>query len=182
MPTPIGHALAGLVVSSFSIRRSGPTVSPLRAGVLVFCAVAPDLDLLLRLVDGANHHRGASHSLGMAALAGLAGSLLGRFAAGMPSGLAISAAWASHVLLDYLGLDTSPPAGEMALWPLSTDFYISPVALFYDVRRAFSLGALSHNAIAAAIELVVMLPILAMCWRYRGGGGVEKSGEQRSGS
>ena len=53
----------------------------------------------------------------------------------------------------------------MALWPLSTDFYVSPIAVFYDVRRAFSLAAISHNAVAVAIELTVLVPIAMICWR-----------------
>ena len=106
-------------------------------------------------------------SLAAALLIGLVALVLRRTGADLPGAGWMSAAWASHVLLDYLGLDTSPPSGETALWPLSTRFYVSPVAVFYDVRRAFTPPAIEHNAIAVAIELVVLVPIALLCWRRR---------------
>ena len=133
--------------------------------MLVFCAMAPDLDLVLRLFDGVNHHRGASHSFGAAVAVGLLAMSLARLGFSMPSAATMSAAWASHVVLDYLGLDTSPPAGEMALWPFSQAFYISPVPIFLDVPRALTLAAVKHNALAVLIEVVILLPIAALCWR-----------------
>jgi inner membrane protein len=137
------------------------------AAVLAFCAAAPDLDLILRVFDGANHHRGASHSLAAAIIAGLCGEALRRRGAALPSGWAISWAWATHVLMDYLGVDTSPPFGEMALWPFSNGYFISPVSVFYDIPRSFSAAAIRHNAIAVAFELLVMVPIVALGWRIR---------------
>ena len=167
MPTPIGHALAGIAVAGVA---GFPAVSRRHIAILAFCAAAPDLDLVLRLVDGQNHHRGASHSLGAGVLAGVLAFFLRRFGLDLPGAFSVGAAWASHVLLDFLGLDTSPPSGEMALWPLSADFYISPIAVFYDVRRAFSPPAIAHNAIAVAIELTVLVPIALICWRDRSKG------------
>jgi inner membrane protein len=164
MPTPIGHALAGLAVAGlFRPRNAAPPAS--HVAVMVFCAVAPDLDLALRFVDGVNHHRGATHSIAAAGLAGGAAFVLGRLGPGMlPGGLAVAAAWVSHVVLDYLGVDSSPPSGEMALWPFSDGFFVSPVALFYDVRRSFSAPAIQHNLIAVAAELLVMAPIVMLAW------------------
>ena len=163
MPTPIGHALAGLAVAGAS-RKAGDRIPASHVAILMFCAVAPDLDLALRLLDGVNHHRGPSHSLGAAVLAGMAGLLVRRLGADLPSAWAISSAWASHVLLDYLGLDTSPPIGEMALWPVSGAFFASPVSVFYDIPRSFSGWAIRHNALAVAIELAVLAPLTLICW------------------
>ena len=163
MPTPIGHALAGLAVAGVS--RSARQPANAHLGVLVFCATAPDLDLLLRFVDGANHHRGPSHSLGAALLLVLAGYLLRSIRLPVPHPWAMGAAWVSHVLLDYLGLDTTPPIGEMALWPLSRDFFASPVPVFYDVPRAFTAAAIRHNALAVMIELLILGPVVALIWR-----------------
>jgi inner membrane protein len=164
MPTPIGHALAGLAVAGIG----GGTRLPRRdTAVLVLCACAPDLDLILRLVDGVNHHRGATHSLAAAAFAGLMAHLLGRLGARIPSPWLVGAAWASHVVLDYLGLDTSPPAGEMALWPFSEAFFISPVSLFYDIPRSFTPAAIRHNLMAVTFEVMVLGPLAWFCWRTR---------------
>jgi membrane-bound metal-dependent hydrolase YbcI (DUF457 family) len=165
MPTPIGHALAGLAVAGVS--GGGHRMANSHLGVLVFCATAPDLDLVLRLIDGVNHHRGASHSFGAAVLVGIAGFLLRRFGVPLPSGWLMGAAWASHVVLDYFGLDTSPPIGEMALWPFSSGFFASPISVFYDVPRSLTAVAMRHNAVAVVIELVVLVPMVAVCRRFQ---------------
>jgi len=162
MPTPIGHALAGLAVAGAG-RASG--VSGRQAAILAFCAAAPDLDLLLRLVDGVNHHRGPSHSFAAAVLVGLTTLLLRRTGLGLPGAALMGAAWASHVVLDYFGLDTSPPVGEMALWPFSEGFFASPVPVFYDIPRSFSAAAIRHNLIAVAVEVAIVAPLAWLCWR-----------------
>jgi len=162
MPTPIGHALAGLAVAGYG-RKSDSSAR--HVAILAFCAAAPDLDLILRLVDGLSHHRGASHSFGAALLAGVAAFLLRRAGVDLPSSGLVSAAWGSHVALDYLGLDTSPPFGEMALWPVSSAFYVSPVSLFYDIPRSFAAEAIRHNLIAVLIEVVVLAPLAVLSWR-----------------
>ncbi len=174
MPTPIGHVLGGLAVAGLA-RRVAPLTSS-QVGVLALVAAAPDLDLVLRFIDGVNHHRGASHSLAAAVIAGLAVFALRRMGfPQLPSGPAASAAWLSHVVLDYLGLDTSPPVGEMALWPFSADFYSSPIPLFLDVPRAFTAAAMRHNALAVLIEIVILVPVLALCWRRTSHGRPEGS-------
>ena len=162
MPTPIGHALAGIAIAAMP-RAAQPKAAHVAA--LAFFAAAPDLDLVLRLADGMNHHRGPSHSFAAAAIASVMGFVLRRFGADLPSGGLIGAAWGSHVALDYFGLDTSPPIGEMALWPFSNRFFASSVSVFYDVPRSFVLEAIMHNALAVAIELVILGPVAWLCWR-----------------
>ena len=164
MPTPIGHALAGLAVAGIATR--GDASVP-RTSVLVFCAVAPDLDLVLRFVDGMNHHRGPSHSVTAAVLVGVLGLVLARGRPWKRLAPWAAAAWLSHVVLDYLGVDTSPPRGEMALWPFSDAFFASPIPLFYDVPRAFDLASIRHNLTAVAIEIAILGPIGAFSWRGR---------------
>ena len=75
-------------------------------------AIAPDFDLL------AFNHRGESHSIGAAMLAGALAWLLTR----SPRwGAAVALAWGSHLLLDWLSNDTRPPLGIMALWPFNRE-------------------------------------------------------------
>ena len=164
MPTPIGHALAGVAVAGIG---RGLAIPPRHVAILALCAAAPDLDLALRLFDGVNHHRGASHSLAAALIVGFAAFLLRKTGFDLPSAASMGGAWASHVALDYLGLDTSPPSGEMALWPLSMGFYASPVPIFYDIPRSFSLGAIRHNLLAVAIEIAILGPVAFLCWSRR---------------
>ena len=147
MPSPVGHALGGIAAGRPFIGRSRRALWALAA-----LGAAADLDLLV----GA--HRGVSHSIGAAIITGLVMFAVTRSARW---GLAAAAAWGSHVLLDWLGADSWPPIGIPALWPFSDAYYRSPVAIFPSVSRQYWLGwrFVSFNALALAVELLVLLPI-----------------------
>jgi membrane-bound metal-dependent hydrolase YbcI (DUF457 family) len=167
MPSPIGHALAGLALER--LHASGaPTRG--RAVLAAAAAVLPDLDLALRYVDGRNHHRAASHSLGAALLVGVLVWACRRVS-GRPGALAwgslAAAAWLSHVLLDWLGRDTNPPLGLMALWPLSDGWFQSPWPIFLDIGRTLDLHTIGSNALAAAWEVLLLAPLLWLAARSR---------------
>jgi membrane-bound metal-dependent hydrolase YbcI (DUF457 family) len=141
-----------------------------RAAVVVGAALAPDVDLLFRFVDGRNHHNNETHSLGVALLAGLAGALafpLLKFARPKALALATSLGWASHTLLDYLNRDTSPPIGLMALWPWSDAHYKFPWPLFMDIGRTLDGTTLRHNLVAVAWEALLLVPLLGSALLYR---------------
>src|SRR5688500_5993248 len=116
MPSPLGHALGGLAAGGLV----GGWGTPLhrqeirQAALFAAAGMAADLDFLF------GGHRGPTHGIGAAGLAGLLAYLVtrrGRFAA------SIAAAYASHTLLDWLGSDAAPPLGLMALWPFSREYY-----------------------------------------------------------
>src|SRR5688572_10631819 len=136
MATPIGHSLAGLVGVAAAPSRHVPPLLLLA----VVMANAPDLDFIPGLVVGrpALYHQGATHSLGGAAIASLAGALvLGRF--GVPFGAAFRVAviaYSSHLALDLVGPDRRPPYGIPLFWPLSDAHFISPVPLLPGVHHA----------------------------------------------
>ena len=74
--------------------------------------------------------------------------------------LALGLSYGSHVLLDWLATDTSPPIGIMALWPFSSGFYLSPVTLFMGISRKYWLAAAwTQNAASVAWELLVVVPL-----------------------
>lgn len=173
MPSPLGHAIAGVTVAWVAdslhpgAARGAPDAE--RDGhtwrVSLWCALAavvPDLDLLV------GSHRTYSHSLGAVILAGLvAWAVAGRMK--MPAvrtGIVVGAAYGSHLLLDWLGRDTLTNAGLMALWPLTSAFYMSGMDLFLDVSRRywrpeeFILG----NARTALRELLLLLPLAGVAW------------------
>ena len=80
--------------------------------------IAPDLDLIV----GA--HRGPTHSVGAVVLVALATwFVVGRQARRGRWTIACAAAYGSHLLLDWFGLDTSAPFGIPALWPLSSAYF-----------------------------------------------------------
>lgn len=80
----------------------------------------------------------------------------------------VAAAWASHVMLDWLGEDTSAPFGVMALWPFSREHFMSPVAVMPAITRRYWLpGFWMQNFRALLFELAVLLPVLAAVWIAR---------------
>lgn len=171
MPSPVGHAIAGLTVHIATASTEAELLSPRRIGAIVFASLAADVDLLFKLFDGINHHQQETHGIGFAALVALASAAalkLSRRPRPMALGKALGIAWLSHVLLDYLNRDTNPPIGLMALWPWSREFYKFPWPIFLDVGRALSWETLRNNVLAAAWEAVVLLPLLSLAWRLRG--------------
>jgi inner membrane protein len=169
MPSPLGHAIAGLVVHVVASRPKDLLDWP-RATLIAGAALCPDLDLLLRWVDGRNHHGGAMHGVGFAALvAGAAAAFA--FARRWPRpgmlGLAVGLAWSSHILLDYLNVDTHPPIGILALWPFSGAYYKFPWPIFLDIGRTLEWRTVLHNALAAAWEAALLGPLLVWAWRSR---------------
>ncbi|MEO6214161.1 MAG: metal-dependent hydrolase [Vicinamibacterales bacterium] len=162
MPSPLGHALGGAIVGSLVARRPG-------WAVLAVCAAAaalPDVDILLPM-----RHRGATHSV-TAALVGFGAALLLLAVKGVKAdrvrlASAVGLAVLSHVLLDWLGEDSSTPRGVMALWPFSIAYYVSDLNVFAAVdRRYWSPGFLRRNTIALARELGILIPL---AWLARKG-------------
>jgi membrane-bound metal-dependent hydrolase YbcI (DUF457 family) len=166
MPTPIGHALGGLIVGLVF----EPAVAPrpihpsylTHPGYLTCAAVAaclPDLDFLW------GRHNMETHSVGFAVLIALA-----VFAWRRDARLALVCFLAveSHVLLDWLGSDDSPPLGVMAWWPFSSRFYFGDLFVFDAISRRYWLpGFVRHNVVAILRELGILLPIAGALWIWR---------------
>jgi len=124
--------------------------------VFAVAGMAADVDL----VFGA--HSGPTHSLGAAVLVGAIAAVVSR--RGRLS-IAIAAAYATHTLLDWLGSDSSPPIGIMALWPFSRAYYESPLHVFMAISRRYWLAEFwRQNLAALARELVIVGPIAAAVW------------------
>ena len=121
---------------------------------VVAAAVAPDLDFAW------GRHNQETHSIAAAVAAGLvvlAWKRNARLAA------AVTLAWLSHVLFDWLGSDTTPPLGVMALWPFSMEYYVSNAFFFEAISRRYWLDNFySHNAWAVAREILILGPPLAI--------------------
>ena len=170
MPSPVGHALGGLIagwlvgwVSRSAAARSRALSRPPWREVALFAglAVAPDLDLLAGAHSTYSHSVGAVIAVGLTALAVTRGTrpLLA---------LACAAAWGSHLLLDWLGSDTTPPLGIMALWPFTREFYQSPVGAFNAISRRYWLPDFyTYNTIAVLRELIILGPLAWLTWRLR---------------
>lgn len=162
MPSPVGHALGGLVaafvVNSFA-RRPRLTLPILAASAAL--SVAPDLDLL------AFSHRTYTHSIGAVALVGVASWLFlrARHSNAAAAGV-LTAAYASHLVLDLLSKDTARPSGLTALWPFTARYYKSGLDLFGEISRRYWLPEefVLGNLRAASWELAVLAPLLILAW------------------
>jgi hypothetical protein len=130
----------------------------------VLCAVAavlPDVDFLW------GRHSMETHSIGAAVMAGLA-VLAWTRGRGRRLALLVTLAWASHVLFDWLGSDTTPPLGVMALWPLTSEFYFAHAYVFEAIsRRTYRPDFWRHNLYAVATELMMLGPVAGAAWALR---------------
>jgi membrane-bound metal-dependent hydrolase YbcI (DUF457 family) len=163
MPTPAAHALGGLAAAFLvdSIRRR-PMLSPALLAASAAAAMAPDLDLL------AGSHRTYTHSLGAVFIVGLASWVIarGRVPSAVRAALIVMAAYGSHLVLDWMGKDTSIPPGFTALWPFSSDYYVSGWNLFGEISRRYWLPQefVLGNLRALSWELAVLTPLLVVAW------------------
>ena len=166
MPTPIAHALGGVTagclvgISAALVTRGRAAEAPLpriegrRAiAVLAFLGMLPDADFLLGM------HRSVTHSIGAMLIAAAFGSASVREGR-LLAAASVAAAYGSHVLLDWLGTDPSPPHGIMAWWPWTEEFYLSDARLFMRVCREYWLAdCWRNNILALGRELLVLVPV-----------------------
>lgn len=163
MPSPIGHALGGMACgwliggrSSMS-RKKSPWADAAVFGILGALA---DIDFAF------GTHSTYSHSVGACAVVGITALIWLRGHATLA--LAATAAYASHLVLDWLGNDGTPPIGITALWPFTNEFYQSDLHWFMAIRRRYWLSNFwSHNVQALAWEIVLLGPLAALIWWTR---------------
>jgi membrane-bound metal-dependent hydrolase YbcI (DUF457 family) len=176
MPSPVGHALAGVAAAwlaggrlpcglhgtrfrPFS-RKATPSlhVAGQTAEIVLFgaAAIAPDLDLLF------GTHSTYSHSVGAVLIVGaLTVAIVG--ARHWRVALGVAVAWGSHILLDCAGSDTSPPIGIMALWPFDGGYYQSSLLIFDVISRRYWLPDqfILGNLRATFKEIAILTPVFA---------------------
>jgi membrane-bound metal-dependent hydrolase YbcI (DUF457 family) len=164
MPSPVGHALGGFAIGWLAARSSRLERPLLAAVVFAGLGTLPDVDVL---VEGT--HRLYTHSVAAVGLVALlaAASLRAagpRFSAPSdrwPLILAAAAAYASHLLLDWLGDDRSVPIGIRALWPFTDAYLQSDARWFPPVERRYWLpGFWTANLRAIGWELLVLSPVV----------------------
>jgi membrane-bound metal-dependent hydrolase YbcI (DUF457 family) len=179
MPSPIGHAIAGLAVAwgadlypGDRAWRFSPSTNWYRrvgGGLTIACAVlaaAPDLDLFF-----GRFHRTVTHSLLSVAVVALVAGLIGARARLPVTRVVVmcACAWGSHVLLDWLGADQSVPRGIQLLWPFDGRWFISGWDVFpgSERRNLFSPATMRMNVRAITQELVILAPIVVVLWLVR---------------
>jgi inner membrane protein len=150
----------------------------------VVIANLPDLDVVpvLLLSDVPSFHRQWTHSLVAATGFGLLLGALARWwnGNGVFYGVWGGAVYLSHIVLDLLLDDPSPPHGVQLLWPFSYSYYISPLTPFTSFSYGHpELGIITifwrpHNVATMVREVFLMLPWVALAaytgrrlWRNR---------------
>ena len=177
MPTPLGHALAGVATgwSVAGVARENRRALVTQAAILASLAMAADLDLLV----GA--HSGPTHSVGAAAIAG-ALAAWARWPIARTRGtifIAAFLAWATHPLMDSLSPDATAPFGVMAFWPFTTHYYLTGLSVFMSIwRYPVSARAITHDILAIAREILLLAPITYVAWKV---GKSTEVGKSRSG-
>lgn len=180
MATPIGHALAGYAIYSFSsVSQERKWVQP--ALMCAVMAMAPDFDFLPGFLVGspALYHQELTHSVGFALMVGLLTTWLIR----LPQTSFFATfniyfiSYSSHLFIDFFGPDGRIPYGVPLLWPISHDYFISPVPVFLGMHHAAStysstsewvLGIFSlYNLPAIALEIAIVTPFVLLGIQYR---------------
>lgn len=181
MPTPIGHSLLATAIFS-GVNRKKFALNWFDYLVCLFIGIFPDLDFLPGWILGtpSRFHHQFTHSLVFGIIIGTsAGLFVGwlkkrswwRYA------ILFTATYFSHLLADFLGVDTRFPYGEQLFWPFWQGYVLSPVPIFLDVYRSsessdFIISLFNyHNLKAVGIELLIGIPILILVYfknAYRG--------------
>ncbi|MBN1352388.1 metal-dependent hydrolase [candidate division KSB1 bacterium] len=175
MPTPIGHSLMGAACYA-GLKNKQFKWSAF--WLFLILANLPDIDYLPGILIGAPNrfHHGITHSLGFSVLAGIIAGLLAKFALNLKF---LRAFWVctavvfSHVILDYLCVDTSLPYGVPLLYPFSEESVLSPILIFSDVykgatNRSFLAGlAEAHNWRTVMGEILILAPIWGAVSLYK---------------
>jgi membrane-bound metal-dependent hydrolase YbcI (DUF457 family) len=188
MPSPLGHLLCGVAIGWCGDRFSRPAHGPSPAVVspwsrfaltCALLAALPDLDLLYPAIAslwkgpgaaaGAYVHRQVTHSVGATILVMIIAATVTGWVtrrAAIRTALVCGLAYGSHIVMDWMGFDRSPPRGIRALWPFSDAWFISDWDLFAATERRdlFSGPSLLTNLRAAAQEIAVMGPFAAAAW------------------
>lgn len=172
MPTPVGHALGGVAVYLAARNKASLQGGLAFASACLATSLLPDLDFAIGPFAGRSYHHYFSHSLGFAALFAVAAYLLARAAARaqpLRDAAILLAVYLSHIFLDLLAKDTSPPFGVQLFWPFSDTFIISPLLIFDDIWRGTLTKLFGpHNWWSVAREVAVLGPVcLAVRWRRR---------------
>ncbi len=187
MPTPVGHALAGLATAWFSsLRRSRDAGPPQRRGPSArFWPHVPWPPRRPTSTSSSTRIARTRHSIGASLICGAVAWGVARRQrsrswtpetpavratvvgySGAAVGLTLGLAYATHVLLDWLGKDTAPPFGLMALWPFSSRYFVSGIDLFTEISRRYWLPRefIYGNLRSVGRELVILGPIAAAAW------------------
>lgn len=186
----LAHATAGYLAYEF-LRPPGAHRPLMLAGAVALANV-PDLDFVpgLLLGDPSAFHRGVTHTLaGVLIATTIAAAIIPRLqslrAAPLPRGgwtTFVFVALASHLLVDVVSVDTTPPCGAAILWPFSDHLFYAPFTGLGDLpldresRLGFVRSLVAAPALLAwARELALLVATVALVHVVRGATAVQRT-------
>jgi len=179
MSSPIGHSLAGLIISSWREKSFKPGNFRILA-LYVFIANAPDLDFIPGTIMGKPnlYHHGISHSIGAAIFFGLVLAILINRISGKRfwrEFIFMFSLYASHLFLDLISYDGRPPFGIPLFWPFSERYFMIPILppvkhsrLDHASIAQFLTDVFSvHNLYVISLEVMLTVPFaLLLIWLF----------------
>ena len=143
--------------------------------ISVAMAELPDIDFLFGFLTNEpnKYHHGFTHSFMFVIVIGLLVAVVTSWRNRSQFGrhaLLFTGAGISHIVLDSLAKDTTPPYGAPIFWPFTDKFYISPVIVFSDMHRAsdsarfFPSMFTLHNLMTVTREVLILLPLIVLIY------------------
>lgn len=176
MPTSVGHAFAGVLINEISDFNPGHSFWK-SLWMAILLANLADLDFIPGILSGNpnKYHHAYTHSLGATLLVGGFFSLyyLFKYKQFKKPFIYSTGLYASHLILDFLTLDSSAPYGIPLFWPLSDRYYTSPVILFTDIHKASNTTAffkslfVAHNGWAIFRECLILGPVILLFYTIK---------------
>ncbi|MCG8606964.1 metal-dependent hydrolase [bacterium] len=173
MPLPFGHSFMGYALYEAAECKEKRLDWRL-ISLFVFVANAPDLDFIPGFFVGdpnRYHHHYLSHSLGFAIFVGAAVAAVLAFRGERPfwrNTIILTLVCFSHMILDFFTADTSQPYGLPIFWPLTGEYFYSPISIFMSVHKGGAnlefLRSLFvwHNFWVILWEIVVLAAAVAL--------------------
>jgi inner membrane protein len=166
MPSPILHSVAGYALSRLPLAKQqlpGQLSSiPIAALYGIFISDMPDLDFIPQILTGLRFHRGPSHTLIAAILVSALLALIvcqikrsSRYRELFTLTLIF---YSVHLLMDFFTVGGN---GMRLLWPLSEQFFISPISLFPRVDHPRGLWD-AYHLIFISVELLYAMVLLGV--------------------
>lgn len=158
MSSPVGHSLAGYLLYYFRVKGGSPKRDILLFSTALFVANFPDLDFLPGFIIGQpnRYHHGISHSFGVALLV----SLLAAWGINLLKKQSIAknflfflSVYSSHLLFDFISVDSRPPAGIPVFWPLSSQYMIFVKPILPPIRHSHLDNATSSQLLADVFSM-----------------------------
>ena len=162
MPTSVGHSLLGYILYLIFKRNYRLIENWKTVLFYIFIANAPDLDFIPGICIGhANRfHHGITHTLGFFVFFATILYWVPKLRK-KKNFIIFFLLYFTHVIVDFLGADTSYPFGVMLFWPFTKKYFISSYSIFLDIHKTtlYSLFDL-HNFEAMALEALIFLPVI----------------------